>query len=541
MDSTRFISELNHNLYPALEGSTFDILWEEYRRVILRSLITSFGLDFFIKDKHGGDVDTVNNVRNIGKDPGLTYKNKENEKKYSLREPYDTAAYHADSRYRDIVRKAKKEFNETGKKIKDTYVENSDLFPGRNAAKRDQKRAELDHTISAHEIHDDPGRILADIDGLDLANDPSNLSFTNSHLNRNKSDMSAQEYIDWCEKNPDKVNWNGIKGDPLPEDVKKRLLAEEKRAREAIDHKINMAYYTKPAFYCDAAKAAVKQGAKMGLREGMGVIFLEIWASVEEEVENLPSKCSFSDILSAMEAGVKKGFDRCKREYKEILAAMGEGATAGSISSIITTVCNIFATTSKNAARTIRQICISSTQAGKVLLFNPDNLLFGERIKKTSVILATGASVVIGSAVGDHFKKPITTPGDEVDGVVSVFVSTLVSGLLSCSFLLFLDRSKWMNDLFDMLNRIATDAYNYREIANLMEEYAAKLSEIDFEKFRKESERYEEIAERIENSVDEDELNRVLSRAYEEIGIKIPWEGDFDTFMNNQENHLVFS
>ena len=36
----------------------------------------------------------------------------------------------------------------------------------------------LDHIISAKEIHDDPGRILAERDGAELANDASNLAFT---------------------------------------------------------------------------------------------------------------------------------------------------------------------------------------------------------------------------------------------------------------------------------------------------------------------------------------------------------------------------
>lgn len=47
------------------EDNLMDGLFKQYERVIIDSIITSFGLDFFIKDRHGGDVDTVHNVRQI--------------------------------------------------------------------------------------------------------------------------------------------------------------------------------------------------------------------------------------------------------------------------------------------------------------------------------------------------------------------------------------------------------------------------------------------------------------------------------------------
>ena len=40
-----------------------DLLLQQYKRVIVESLITSFGLDFLVQDQYGGDVDTIHNVR----------------------------------------------------------------------------------------------------------------------------------------------------------------------------------------------------------------------------------------------------------------------------------------------------------------------------------------------------------------------------------------------------------------------------------------------------------------------------------------------
>lgn len=39
---------------------------------------------------------------------------------------------------------------------------------------------------------------------------------------------------------------------------------------------------------------------------------------------------------------------------------------------------------------------------------------------------------------------------------------------------------------------------------------------------------------------DEDALNGCLISAYKFFDIKIPWEGDFDSFMGNSSNRLVF-
>ena len=50
------------------ERNAYSSIFQQYEKVIIDSLITSFGLDFLIKDQHGGDVDTIHNVRKIGQD-----------------------------------------------------------------------------------------------------------------------------------------------------------------------------------------------------------------------------------------------------------------------------------------------------------------------------------------------------------------------------------------------------------------------------------------------------------------------------------------
>ena len=40
---------------------------------------------------------------------------------------------------------------------------------------------------------------------------------------------------------------------------------------------------------------------------------------------------------------------------------------------------------------------------------------------------------------------------------------------------------------------------------------------------------------------DDIELNRFLLETYDKFNLELPWKGDFDTFMSDKSNHLVFS
>ena len=61
--------QISNNYAPSPEEPVMESLMSEYKRVIFESLLTSFGLDsFLVTDRHGGDVDTIHNVRKIGND-----------------------------------------------------------------------------------------------------------------------------------------------------------------------------------------------------------------------------------------------------------------------------------------------------------------------------------------------------------------------------------------------------------------------------------------------------------------------------------------
>lgn len=540
-----FIAKIKEEDFNAQEP-VLDSIFQQYERVIIESLITSFGLDFLVKDQHGGDVDTVLNVRKIGEDPQLEYKNSLNKKIYENREEYNSKLYHQHKKYKEI-NKRYSNLKKQGK-LKDAYTGE---MVARNA------HIDLDHVVAAKEISDDPGRILAGLKGEDLANCEENLKPTDRSINRSMKQKNADEYLEqWNEKQSerrkqiielrnkerltDKEQKQLNKLEKLEEIAPELMKKENRRSRQAYDSKINRAYYASPEFRKDVSYAAGKRGMEMGLRQALGFVFMEIWFCTKEEIRNLPDGSGLKEMLESVGHGVEKGLQSAKTKYKEVIVKLKEGFGAGALASLTTSVCNIFFTTAKNLVKCIRQIYASIIQAGKVLLFNPDNLMFGDRLKMTTTILVTGASVLVGTAVGEAISKTSIGMAPSIGPAVQVFCSTLVSGLISCTFLIFMDRSKLINQVVDCLNTIPSEINNYREIADLMEQLAAKLSRIDIAKFKEETEKYNRVANKIQNSRDEEELNQILLDTNKEFNIDLPWTGDFNSFMENKNNRLVF-
>lgn len=256
---------------------------------------------------------------------------------------------------------------------------------------------------------------------------------------------------------------------------------------------------------------------------------------------------SQKDNMRRKDAIARKAYEsKLAREYytspkfaKDVTAA------AGALSSLTTTLCNIFFSTSKNVVRIIRQSYASIVEAGKVLFINPDNYAFGDRMEAVVKILATGASVVVGAIVSDALGKTPIGAIPALGDVVKSFCGAFVTGILSCTLLYFIDGNEMMQRLFCVLNSlhtIETEINYYRQQAEYFERYAAELMNIDLGQFKKETMLYRNVANKIEGAKTEGELNGILRQAVKDLGIAIPWKGNgsFDEFMGDKTAHLVF-
>ena len=549
MNATNFISGLDDTSYIIKEESIYDTLFKQYERVVLESLITSFGLDMLMGDKHGGDVDTIHNVRQIGSDPKMTYKNKQNEKAYNDRGEYNHKAYHSDDRFTSKSREAKRKYNESGEKVKDAYT-GDDLERTTSSSVPKDKRAELDHVIECKGIHDDRGRVLADISGIDLANDIDNLAWTNKSLNasmgswaRHKNDEYRKKY--GCDAPLDEVGIDAyLKEHPdIDSETQQRMREQYDKSRKNYEKKIAKEYYTSKKFFGDTAIAAGKLSFKMGVKAALGVVFAELWFAARDEIASIASYGA--ELFNAIGRGIKKGFENAKAKYKELWHKFLDGAIAGILSSLVTTLTNIFFTTAKNVVRIIRQSWSTLVEATKILLFNPACLRFGERIRAASKILGTGACVLTGMLVTDAISKTPLGTIPFAGEIAATFCGTLITGIMSCSLLYLLDRNETINKIVRQLDNLPTieNYINYaKEQARMLEQYAAEVYSLNVDMFRKETALIVHALECISNNMSDLQLMTFLHESYATLNINIPWGNDrsLNNFMNDKSLTLQF-
>lgn len=514
-------------------SSSEESLLAQYERVVVQSLITSFGLDFLVQDQHGGDVDTIHNVRNIGKDPNMFYKNSANAANWDNRGQYNSAEYHSGPNYTNIKHEARKQWQSTGENIKDQYTGGDVGFYGRSKAINANKKAELDHIISAKEIHEDRGRTLAQLDGKDLADSESNLAFTNKSLNASMQDKSIEEYI---KEHPE-----------LDETTKRNLLEKDQAARRDYNQKVNVAYYTGSAFIKDTAWAAGKVGLAMGVRQALGLVFSEIWFAIKARMQQSWISGA-GEFFNNLAVGCKEGLINAKNKFPQIWEKFIEGSFSGVLSSLTTTLCNTFLTTAKNIVKIIRNAWASLVEATKILFLNPEHLPAGERFRAAAKILATGASFVVGTMFGEMIASTGIGAIPVLGGVIETFCSVLVTGILSCSLLYLLDNNQYVKQFVNFLNMLSSVddfIYSLEEQSRLLDEYAAKLMSIDFEQFQRETSNIinaVSVLSKVDVN-DQQGLNAALQDVSQKMGVSSPYgkHKDIDSFMSDPDSVLTFS
>lgn len=551
----------------ASEGS-FKALMKSYEEVVMKSLITAFGLDFImVKDRHGGDVDTIHNVREMQKEKNLPdsqkkfsgYANQKNQQEYENITPYNTKnekgqkiiadKYHQHANYK----KRNKEASEQKKAgtLKDSYSGNKIAPNG---------KVDLDHTISAKEIHEDAGRVLAGVDGVELANKDTNLNHTDPSINRPKQAKSVNKFLNDLKQNEnerqkaikelkskpeltDKERVKLNKLEKLSSIDQEKIKKADQKAREAYEKEIASTYYTSKKFMNDTLKASYKKGMQMGLRQALGTILAATWMCIREEVPKLVSEMKANFDLSTFFNGlvdiIKAAFKRVQEMYIEVIQSFSNGMLSGILSSIVSTLINIFTTTSKNVGKIIRESWSSIVEALNILLFNPKNLPFGDVVKSVMVIIATASSVVLGTVVSEAMSKILALKIPIIGDVLPQFVGALVTGLMSVSLLYFLDHSKMVQKLVAWMNKLKTQLdYKieyYKQVYEEVCRYAAQLAEIDLQEFKAKAIAVQEIGTRLSKPMDTQQLNTELTQVLKQLNVNLAYDGTIaglDDFMN---------
>ena len=80
----------------------------------------------------------------------------------------------------------------------------------------------------------------------------------------------------------------------------------------------------------------------------------------------------------------------------------------------------------------------------------------------------------------------------------------------------------------------------YIRINEALTLYLAQLEQIDIKRFKEETAQYNKMVAMLEGAETEEELNIVLRNEYKALGFELPYNGDFDDFMKDNNSVLEF-
>ncbi len=529
------------------KNSAKETLFAQYERAVIQSIITSFGLDFLVKDRHGGDVDTIHNVRQIGIDAHMAYKNERNAVNYNNRGEYDPKAYHNHPTFTSIKREARERFNNDGEMITDGYT-GTQMAYAKASSVSPNIRAELDHIVECKQIHDDRGRVLAGADGVELANKFDNLVFTNKSLNASMGSWAQKKNAQWrkehgCDAPIDVLDMNAYLNEhpDIPKDQAQNMRNNYNKARSSYEKDIAFKYYGGAIFLKDTASAVANTSVRMGIRQALGLVFTEIWLSVRESIR-LRHENSIS-LFSAIGLGFKEGLANACDKYKEIWNEFIKGSLSGALSSIITTICNAFFTTTKTIGRIIRQSFSSLVDAVKILL--SCDVPLSQRITEASKVISVCAGVVIGSIVSEAVASSGIATIPVVGGIIPEFLGCLVGGIISCTLLYVID---YDGDIVKQavkslgLNTVAVQKEQYEIIGEQIDNYARNIDEINLYQTHLRAKAYKSAVDEICTAKDQKSLSTALDKAKKDLNIKNCYgkHDNFDSFMNDDDASFEF-
>jgi len=471
--------------------SIYQDLLPKYQDVLFSTLVTSFGLDaiFFANDQKGGNVDTIHNARE-----NVWTKGSKNKSEYDKVPKYNkdiSKQYHSDNAYIDKGKEYKAQLGDD--KLIDGYT-------GKELKLGD--KFDRDHIISAKEIHEDAGRSLAGSDGVDLANTDSNLIATDRSINRSKQAKTVKQYIETLQKEKqdslkklEKLNQKTELTDKERKEkakIESKLAVNEelikkadKEARYEYNKALAKAYYLDKKFLGPAAKDVFNTGIKMGLRQGVGIILMEFSFAVKDQIpkileqwsklntwrEKLDLKPIFEHVIEIL----KKAWESIKDKFHKIWESTKDGFIAGVLSSIVTTVINIFKTTARNVLRIIRNLWSAITSSLRIILFNPDNLSIEDKLSSIMKIIAVAIGGILQPIISEAINKlmltvPLLAP---ISSYLSEFVSAALSGIISVTLVYFIDNSPLVTKIIEFARKVG-------EISSKVIHYISEVAKISY-------------------------------------------------------------
>ncbi|ETD25260.1 hypothetical protein [Helicobacter macacae] len=441
------------SLQSQLPKEQMNSLFEQCQKNAIDAVVGHFGLAAVVlNSKDGGNVNTTHNVRK-----GI-YASETEKQRYENRGEYDSGHYHTDKNY-IAINKEQSELKKQGQSI--------DYMTGERIRLNDS--TDLDHIVSAKTIHDDRARVLAEVDGADLANTRDNLTLTDSTLNRSKKAMTADEFIAHKKRSLDELDKISKTRDLTDREKERKAKLESidddklrenyAKSKKNIDKKADKTYYTSPKPYKEALITGGIDAGKMAIHFAIGEILKEFIIGMSDELKTLFKEFgneSLGDIFKRFAKRLKQIWDNLRARWKDIIAGSFEAGIVAFFGNLVVFAINIVFTTMKRIVRIIRAGFASLYQAVKKLFDKntPEN----ERLFEASKIFVAGLISAVTMLSGEYITKwlyaipglnailgiPLPFLDETIGDALGLCISAALGAVLSTIAIYYMD--KWAND-----------------------------------------------------------------------------------------------
>jgi len=276
----------------------------------------------------------------------------------------------------------------------------------------------------------------------------------------------------------------------------------DEKARADYDHKINRKYYTSSRFVKNITKQTVISGFKMATRQMLGLILAEAWFELKESIPAIYKKnrqdFTINGFINDLTSTFNNIWDRIKKKFHTFFIDFKDSAIGGVLSSINTTLINIFFTTQKQIVKMLREIWGNLVQAIKLIFFNPQSLPLSQLIKE------------VGKIVGAE---------------IAAFCSTLVTGIITLGATYYLENGEICQKIWSFLDNFSDNSTKrlnfYREVNKELDCYLLKLYQLEF---NIDTEKLDAFSLRLSSVNNELERSFILEEEIKERNIKLPYE-----------------
>lgn len=471
--SESVVSARFSELEQAFHSQRIERLFADTRRSALQAIAGPFGVGKMLSayDKTGGAVDTIHNAR------AGVYATDEAAQKYADRGEY-TQRVKEDYHHRNPAYK-KMSQDSTRDRVEGKVT---DAYTGEQMSSLRSDSHSIDHVIAAEEIHNDAGRVLAGLDGVELANSSTNLQITSYSTNSAMGNKTATEYVQWLEQTKEKrakrqgsLQAKADAGEPMSQKQKDELaklkeqekiaanpeplLEADRQARAANEKKVNDAYYRSPKFRSDCLKTSVAAGGRAAFQAAMGAILVELFSGIFDEVRDWykNGRADGNSVFAELKRRLKRIGQRVAKQWKAVLSAAAGGFISGFLSNLVSILINAFVTTCKRTVRMIREGGNALVGACKALVVRPEGMGLREGMHEASKVIVGGGIIIGGVLLEEAISKsmitvPLLIPFADtatavIVGAATGIISTMAVYLVDKADVLGVNRSKMLSGI----------------------------------------------------------------------------------------------